>query len=419
MTDKPEENIEALEIQLHGQRIGVLVHYQGGRNIFSFDPAYVEDYYRTGMTYSLRQISDSKNWSKPQITRQRLSPVLSNLLPEGSLREWISLRLKKSQDNEYPILASTGRDLPGALVALSMHEVPEWALRSRDRVEPIKLPITEQTNHFSLAGVQMKFSSGLKNGVFHIQGSTKGESWIIKPPDHRYRGVPENEYTAMKLAEKIGIEIPEVQLVDRKKVSGIPEINLPDEQYCYAIKRFDRSIEGCVHMEDFAQILNVYPHEKYDKGNYEQIAKTLMYFSEKRTEDIQQMARRLLANILLGNGDAHLKNWSVIYPDKHRPVLSPAYDIVSTFLYLDADQGAALNMGKKKKWNDIALDTFQYWAKRIDAPWPAIKVHLQDALSIARECWPKCIEDMPLLPEHKKRLKQHWKNLPNDFKIEC
>lgn len=84
MNDKRVENIEALEINLHSQRVGILVSYQGGRNMLSFDPAYV-DGYQTNMTYSLRQLICS-TWNKPHINQQRLSPVLSNLLPEGALR---------------------------------------------------------------------------------------------------------------------------------------------------------------------------------------------------------------------------------------------------------------------------------------------------------------------------------------------
>ena len=416
MNNKRLENIEALEINLHNHRVGILVSYQGGRNILSFDPAYVNGH-QANMTYSLRQLSYPA-WNKPHITQQRLSPVLSNLLPEGALRQWIISQLKIASDNEFPILAWTGKDLPGALVARPLKGViPNWALSSRECVKPISIPITHQAHHFSLAGVQMKFSSNLKNGVFKIMDTAQQESWIIKPPDHRFRGVPENEYTAMKLAEMIGVNIPEIRLVDRKQITNMPDINLPDEQFAYAIKRFDRNSGDKVHMEDFAQIFNFYPHRKYEKGNYEQIAKTLMYYSPRGTEDIQQMARRLLANILLGNADAHLKNWSVFYPDKRNPVLSPAYDIVSTFLYIETDQGAALNMGKKKNWGEISLETFQYWAKRIEISWPAIRAHLVDAISFARESWPKKLKDMPLLPDHKKRLIEHWRSLSDDFKI--
>ncbi|MGO3740291.1 MAG: type II toxin-antitoxin system HipA family toxin [Marinomonas foliarum] len=88
-------------------------------------------------------------------------------------------------------------------------------------------------------------------------------------------------------------------------------------------------------MEDFAQVLVKYPHEKYNSDNYEQIAKNLYQFSGDGLNDVQQLARRLLVNTLLANGDAHLKNWSLLYSDQAPPKLSPAYDIVTTSVYIE------------------------------------------------------------------------------------
>ncbi|MEJ2044776.1 MAG: HipA domain-containing protein [Reinekea sp.] len=109
--------------------------------------------------------------------------------------------------------------------------------------------------------------------------------------------------------------------------NGNQSISIPIS-LCFAIKRFDRQESNRVHMEDFAQVLVKYPHEKYNSANYEQIGRVLYEFSGDALADVQQFARRLLVNILLANGDAHLKNWSLQYEDKVTPRLSPAYDIV-------------------------------------------------------------------------------------------
>ena len=95
----------------------------------------------------------------------------------------------------------------------------------------------------------------------------------------------------------------------------------------FAIKRFDRQsgVHGTerVHMEDFAQVLAKYPHEKYGSANYAQIGRILYQFSGDAITDAQQFARRLLVNILLANGDAHLKNWSLLYADRlHTTVIT-------------------------------------------------------------------------------------------------
>lgn len=67
----------------------------------------------------------------------------------------------------------------------------------------------------------------------------------------------------MSLAAIVGVDIPEIKLVDLHKLDSLPPINLPDEKQAFAIQRFDRSEDKRIHMEDFAQILVKYPHEKY------------------------------------------------------------------------------------------------------------------------------------------------------------
>jgi serine/threonine-protein kinase HipA len=201
-------------------------------------------------------------------------------------------------------------------------------------------------------------------------------------------------------------------------LDNLPDIQLPNEVHAYAIKRFDRQEGHRVHTEDFAQVFQVYSHEKYQKFNYEQIANSLYQYGSQGLKDVQQMARRLLVNILLANGDAHLKNWSLIYPDSKRPMLSPAYDIVSTLPYVEGEQEFALNMAKNKNWYQADMASFEAWAKRIGAPWQAIKVHLEETLELARGHWLKMLTELPMDELHQQTLKAHWQNLHHDFRID-
>ena len=122
-------------------------------------------------------------------------------------------------------------------------------------------------------------------------------------------------------------------------------------------------------------------------------------------------------NILLANGDAHLKNWSLRYADQTTPRLSPAYDIVTTQVYIDGERHAALNLAKEKDWYETTCATFEAWAKRSDIPWRAIKPHLHDTLEKARSQWPAALQDLPMSEAHKLKLKQHWGKLQKDFRI--
>ena len=325
-------------------------------------------------------------------------------------------------DNEFALLSWLGLHLTGAIIAspIAKGDIPEWALQNPQRIAPIQIDVRYYAEHkFSLAGVQLKFSSTRnRDGRFNINQDEDSQSWIIKTPSTIHQHLPSNEYSIMRLAESVGIDIPEIKLVPLSKLNNLPNIQLPNEKFAFAINRFDRSVNGRVHTEDFTQIFQYYPIDKYQRANYEEISAVLRRFSGEPLADIQQFARRLLVNILLGNGDAHLKNWSVIYQDKQTPRLSPAYDIVFTSPYIQGEDKLALNMAKTKDWYQINLSTFESWASRIETPWPVIKAHLLDLLKLARKNWPKQLNTLPMNETHKQQLKAHWLRLHDDFKIQ-
>jgi len=416
------DEISVLKLTLHGRLVGYLVGFQNGRNVLSFADKFKDDPSRP--TFSLithPSFSNSeKLMSEPWAKNQRLHPVLSNLLPEGSLRELISQGLKTHIDNEFQIFSYLGQDLPGALVATPMEpeDVPENLLSTHGKVKAIKFEGNDRENKFSLAGIQMKFSMKEKDGCYNLTKNGELGDWIIKTPSTKHKHVPLNEYTAMSLAALAGVDIPDIKLIEINKLDNLPQINLPDEKLAFAIKRFDREGNTRIHMEDFAQVLVKYPREKYNSANYEQIGKVIYDFSGDGLADAQQFTRRLLVNILLANGDAHLKNWSLLYQDQITPRLSPAYDIVTTSVYIDDEKEYALNLGKTKKWFSVTEENFQYWANKSGIPWRVLKPHIKDTMGKVRAIWPEALKDLPMDEEHKDKLRAHWLKLQADFRIE-
>ncbi|MEL0583977.1 MAG: type II toxin-antitoxin system HipA family toxin [Candidatus Thiodiazotropha sp. (ex. Lucinoma kazani)] len=419
------DEISVLKLTLHDRLVGYLAGFQNGRNVLSFADEFQHDPSRP--TFSLithPSFPNSKKLiSKPWAKNMRLHPVLSNLLPEGALRELISQGLKTHIDNEFQIFSYLGHDLPGAIVATPMEpkDVPDTVLSThgKAKAKAIKFDNNDKENKFSLAGVQMKFSMKEKDGRYNLTKNGELGDWIIKTPSTKHKHVPLNEYTAMHLAALAGVDIPDIKLIELNKLDNLPQINLPDEKLAFAIKRFDREGNTRIHMEDFAQVLVKYPHEKYNSASYEQIGKVLYDFSGDGLADAQQFARRLLVNILLANGDAHLKNWSLLYQDQITPRLSPAYDIVTTSVYIEDEKEYALNLGKTKKWYSATEENFQYWADRSGIPWRAIKPHIDDTMEKARTLWPEALKDLPMDKEHKDKLKDHWLKLHAYFKIEA
>lgn len=421
MSHNKMNEVTVLRLTLHGKEIGHLIGSPNGRNVLSFADSFRMDVHRP--TFSLITHPNFPRANKlmvdPWIRNQRLHPILSNLLPEGLLRELIAQRLKVHVDNEFYFFTYLGKDLPGALVAEPMepNAISESILTTYGNVTAVRFEKTVQGNKFSLAGVQMKFSMKEKDGRYNLsKGNTLGD-WIIKTPSTKHKDVPVNEYTAMRLASLVGITIPEIKLVELNKLDNLPQINLPDEKLAFAIKRFDREQDERIHMEDFAQVLVKYSHEKYNSANYEQIGRILYEYSGDGLADVQQFARRLLVNILLANGDAHLKNWSLLYPDQRTPRLSPAYDIVTTNVYIDNEKHFALNLGKNKDWYKVSYDHFAAWAEKSKIPWRVIKPHLNDTIEKARSLWPTAIKDLPMNEIHKKKLQEHWSKLQSDFRI--
>lgn len=328
--------------------------------------------------------------------------------------------LKVHIDNEFQLFTYLGQDLPGALVATptAPEQVPDYVLQSTGQAKIVTIGTKQRTNHFSLAGVQMKFSMREKDGRYQIAESGILGDWIIKTPSTKHKFVPLNEFSAMRLAEVAGVDIPDIKLVEIDTLDNLPAINLPNEKFAFAIRRFDRAEEKRIHMEDFAQLLVKYPYQKYSSANCEQIGKILYQYTGDSLRNVQQFARRLLVNILLANGDAHLKNWSLTYPDTITPELSPAYDIVTTRVYMGDEKQYALNMGKNKDWYNVLFTHFRAWADKADIPWKAIKPQLTDTLDKARTLWPGALNELPMDDAHKDQLREHWRSLQADFRID-
>ena len=100
----------------------------------------------------------------------------------------------------------------------------------------------------------------------------------------------------------------------------------------------------------------------------------------------------------------------------HSGRLSPLYDVVFTPPYIVHDN-LALNMTGTKQWFEITMKHFEEWAEKVGAPWIAIKPHLIDVISKARDKWPEQLQELPMDEEQKAALQQHWQQLSIDFKI--
>lgn len=399
-------DISVLDVLLHGENIGTLTLVQGSRTLFAFNRTYIDNPARPTLSLSFKDQFGQLLTDIPP-TNTRVPPYFANLLPEGPLRAYLAGRAGVNEKREFFLLWVLGQDLPGALVIRPAdgEALPPAADRE---------PRTQRRGgmlRFSLAGVQLKFSAVAdagKNGGLTIPAEGVGGSWIVKLPSQRFAGVPENEFSMMTLAARLGMDVPEVRLVDMDAIAGLPEGIGDLKGQALAVRRFDRTEIGPVHVEDFAQVFGVWPEEKYGRASARNIADVLG--AEAGNTAVAEFVRRLVFNTLIGNADMHLKNWSLAYPDRRTAALAPGYDFVSTVPYI-RDEFAALKYARTRRMREFSFDELRYLAA---------KAHLSERLVVDtavgvverfRDEWEAAKRELPIRREVAEAVQSHMNGL--------
>jgi serine/threonine-protein kinase HipA len=396
---------DTLSIKLNNTIVGTLTRLIDETLVLAFDPAYEEDPQRPTLSLSFKTPSGDLFIGRTR-TSTRLSPFFSNLLPEGHLRNFLASKLGINTQREFFLLAGLGQDLPGAVIVEPVGELSEVGK---------EYPPSEQTNsptlRFSLAGVQLKFSAIAESkGTFTVPADGAGGSWVIKLPSKSHLQVPETEFSMLTLARMIGITVPEFKLVPTSTIEGLPSEFRSSVADSLAVKRFDRTDDGSrVHMEDFAQVYSVYPQNKYEKAGYAHIARVL--WTEDGEASYTEFIRRLVFTVAIGNGDMHLKNWSLLYLDARKPILSPAYDFVPSIAYIEKDT-LALNLGGTKHFYEVTIEKFKKMAAQAKAPERLTEVVASETIERIWEIWKAQRFDLRLSSKVRQDVDKHLSKLP-------
>lgn len=382
-------------VWLDHERVGTL-NQRGDYTWFLFSPEYLADPDRSVLGLVFEQEPAARH-----ANALRLPPWFSNLLPEGRLRDWIAADRHVSVEREMELLAQVGHDLPGAVRVLREDGPPEKGWHPGAATADPYAGRGESRDgralgwRFSLAGVSLKFSMLRKDDRLTLPAYGEGGDWIVKLPDRTYRNVPLNEYAMMSLAAEAGIDVPDRQLVHRDQLDDLPPNVWPgDEDFAYAVRRFDRDEQRRrVHIEDFAQVRNIYPDEKY-RGNFDTLASLI--YRRHDLASLREFARRMAFNVLITNGDAHLKNWSLIYRDRRVPSLAPAYDLVSTGVYRvgDEPEDLGLRFGGTRRFDDINLTTFARLERRLGITAGSLCDRVVETVERVRAAWPRIEADL-------------------------
>ena len=402
-------DVSVLDVRLYDRSVGSLTLLPGDRTVFAFSEDYVADDNRPTLSLSFKDDLGGLI-TKLRPTQRVVPPFFSNVLPEGPLRKYLAERASVNQQREFFLLWALGKDLPGAL---SIHPSDGDAM-SPEAAEAIDQARGNNALRFSLAGVQLKFSAFQNKGKaagLTIPAEGVGGSWILKLPSQQFAGVPENEFSMMTIARLMGMDVPEITLMDLAQIGNLPDGLGELNGQALAIKRFDRTENGPVHIEDFAQVFGVFPDQKYEKRSYRSIAEVLAI--ETTDADVSEYFRRLVFSALIGNADMHLKNWSLIYPDRRTPMLAPAYDLLSTIPYIN-DDSAALNYARTRKMVELSVDELRYMAAKALLPEKLVVSTALETVDRFHTVWDREKANLPLAANVIEAVEQHLSTLAID-----
>lgn len=380
----------------------------------SFDAAYIEDPARPTLSLSLvgateqatRAILGSAHDSRLVRQDGRCPTFFQNLLPEGHNRTRLARERGCAEEDELELLAAAGHDLFGAVevepVPLSAG-VPEairlWhAAMGIDVLEPsvVQAPIEDAA---SLPGVVTKFSAIQEGTRYVVKRHGRAGDFIVKLPSTRHPDLVDNELTGYRLAAALHLDCASAMRVARADVD-LPE-TVPFD-HALVVRRFDRGEGGRrVHMEEMAQALSYTPREKYGRGldhDAPRVLRVLDRLSARPGRDLAEWVRRLVAFALMGNTDAHLKNWALVYPDGIRPVLAPLYDPVCVAAWFPALADAEYAVNRRIDETLRALDEHKLHALLLAADVPArakLRAEARAAVAEAKALWPAILVDAP------------------------
>jgi serine/threonine-protein kinase HipA len=401
-------DVSVLNVLLYGAPIGTLTRVGGDRTLFAFNEDYIADEARPVLGLGFKDnLGELITDFKPYQTK--VMPFFSNLLPEGHLRTYLADAAGVKASREFFLLWVLGADLPGA-VTIVPADGEQWPPDAGDDVDDNQQR-REKALRFSLAGVHLKFSAvSESSGGLTIPAKGVGGSWIVKLPSREYEGVPENEYSMMTLARQIGMDVPALELVDVGSIGNLPSGIGTLKGRALAIERFDRLSDGsAVHIEDFAQVFGIYPDDKYRKASSMNVASVLA--AESDEEDIREFFRRLTFNTLIGNADMHVKNWSVIYPDRRAARLAPAYDFVATIAYIP-DEQAGLKFSRTKRFDEFTEDELAHLAARAHLPETLVLNTVRETVALFHEHWNREKNNLPLYKDVIAAVEAHLKKVP-------
>lgn len=353
-----------LEVWLANEHVGTLNLIEG-RLTFIYTPEWLlrPDAVRLSTSLPLR--------SEP-FGDEKTRPFFAGLLPEGRLRQLIAQQCQVSAQNDFALLDHIGGECAGAVALLTKGQAglrsgsdsgvrwlsEEEMVAILDELPHRPMLVGQEGLRLSLAGAQDKLPvvfDGVKFGLPCDGGPT---SHILKPPIHMLEDTVVNEGFCLALSDIMQLKPAKSKVLS---ISG---------RSFLLVERYDRAVDGqgqlqrC-HQEDFCQALGVVPEMKYQNEggpDLKQCFDLVRQVTRPNAPEVLRLFDYVIFNALIGNHDAHGKNFSLLYSSVN-PVLAPLYDTLSTAVYPSLTDKMAMKIGSQYKFNEVHA---RHWEKLAD-----------------------------------------------------
>ncbi len=351
----------ALDVRLGERLAGALLRKENGNLQFRYDAAYLE---AKGPPLSVNLPLRAEAYPH----RDCLA-FFGNLLPEEDVRRQVALATGISAANDYKLLERFGGDVAGAVTLLLSGEADKTPVGdslealSTARLDEILRQLPQHPLaadeagevRMSLAGAQSKLPVVETGGAFALpHGSERPTTHILKPEPERFPGLVANEFFCMRLAEEVGLQVAAVRRAETS--SGLPFL---------IVARYDRDLTRepirRLHQEDFCQATGRLHLEKYQHEGGPGVVDAMQLIDQHSAapaRDRQQFWLALVFNVLIGNCDAHGKNYSLLY-DSPAPSLAPFYDLLSTAIYGELTTRLAMSINGATHLEEVSASAWR------------------------------------------------------------
>lgn len=378
---------KTLDVYLHSELVGHLIQDDGGQMVFGYATEWLGKPDATALSQSLPL-------RRERFTRNECRGFFAGVLPEESKREIIARNLGISARNDYAMLEQIGGECAGAVTfvpageALLERNYRYRALSAKKLAGILKelprrpLLAGEYGIRLSLAGAQDKIAVRIEGEEVSLPLGGAPSTHILKPAVDRFQGVVYNEAVCMNLAASVGLPAAKVET---RTADGVEYL---------LVERYDRTFregEGGTHIierrhqEDFCQAQAIVSEMKYQKEggpSLKQCFGLLRRVSSTPVLDLQYLLDAVIYNYLVGNNDAHGKNFSLLYENvgtaKQTIRLAPLYDVVSTVYYPELSKDMAMKIGGEYSSENVVPKDFEKFAEEAGLAKPLVKSRVSE-----------------------------------------